>query len=360
MIRVKMTPAIERQLRTIMGAEANLEEVAVYEMIAVGSSPLNANGIYAGAVMSEKGMKALVAKGRGRPVPMIDNHDASSSLPVGRLLRSEVVKAEDGTPAVHSLIYLTVTGQEDRIAKLDTGVLRDVSVGFLPNSLACSTCGFDFMASQTNRELLVRGYYNDSIVCGNKHVMGAEDGTKLQVNGVKSWKETSFVSRGASEEGRILSQQFQKLSSQDFKVIPLAASEDDDTLFCNTNEGDDCTFIGMTEEIKMDIAAFKAEVELRVRAEEALKTSAQLAELETLKAQVAIIAELQAKADQVTGLTEQVATLTSERDQAKTDLAAAQARLDVLTANEGQNKKADPATTTELSETINSALFQTF
>lgn len=361
MIRVTQTPAIQRQLKAIMGKDADLNGIAVYEMIAVGSSPLNAEGIYQGAVMTEKAMKSLVAKAKGRPVPMIDIHDSDRSLPVGRLLHSAVVKAEDGTPALHSLVYLTISGQEDRISKLDSGILRDVSVGFTPSSLTCSSCGYDFLASSEGRSLLRNGYWNDAIVCANKHVMGASDGTKLQVDNAKSWKETSFVTRGASEEGRILSADFQKLSSQDFKVIPLAASEDDDTLFCNTNNGEPFDIVKTNQEPPMDYAQMKGEVELRVRAEEALKHAADTQELANLRLQAATIPALTAQVAEVATLTTQVATLTTERDTAQTALAAADARIVILQANKGVEPSADDSTKTPATtSSVNAALYQTF
>jgi hypothetical protein len=361
MIRVTQTPAIQRQLKAIMGKDADLTGVAVYEMIAIGSSPLNADGIYHGAVVTEKAMKSLAAKAKGRPVPMIDTHNSEQGLPVGRLLHSAVVKAEDGKAALHSLVYLTISGQEDRISKLDSGILRDVSVGFTPSSLTCSSCSYDFLASSEGRSLLRQGYWNNAVVCPNKHVMGGPDGTKLQVDNARSWKETSFVTRGASEEGRILSAEFQKLSLQDFKVIPLAASEDDDTLFCNTNDGEPFDIVKPHEEPPMDFAAMKSEVELRVRAEEALKHAADTQELASLRLQVATIPALTTQVAEVATLTTQVATLTTERDTAQTSLAAADARIAILKANKGLEPSADDSSkSTTTAPSVNADLYKTF
>jgi hypothetical protein len=217
------------------------------------------------------------------------------------------------------------------------------------------------LASAESRRLLIQGYYNDAIICDNKHLMGGAEGAKLQVDAVKSWKETSFVTRGASEEGRILSSKFQKLSSQDFKVIPLAASSDDDTLLCNSNDGEEIDIVKSHEEPPMDYTQLKAEIELRVRAEEALKHSSDQTELATLRQQVTTIAGLTAEAAKVADLTTQVATLTTERDSATTSLQAAEARIVVLVANGGKEPKADGSSqpSVEASD-VNPDLFKTF
>ena len=341
-IQVVKTPAIENQLRLILGQEADLSQVAVYEMVALGQKPLKTSGLYSNAVVSEQTMYKLVSLSEMRPVPIIELHAAYSTLPVGRVFKSGVRNGQ-----LHALAYFTKQGQTDLIAKMDTGTIRDVSVGFTPSSLTCSACNYDFLASEDGRELLFEGYFSGSTKCGNDHTMG-KDNVYLQIMDVSSWSETSLVTRGASEDARMLGKEFQVLANEDFTPIPLAASTKIDTLLqCNTNPP------VTIEDNPMDATILRAEVELRCKAEakaDRAEVEAQLAqsksELEAIKATHA--AEIAAKE---TAIADKEAAL-AEAETAKVSL---QTRIDVLLAGGGD--KADPATKTSTPDAIDASLY---
>jgi len=362
MLRVKMTEAIRNQLKTVLGEAFDEEKVAVFEYVALGQNPLKSGRPFNGAKASENLMNRMKTLGENRAVPFIALHNKDYSLPQGRTFISKVYTDETGKAQLHALAYFI---KPEVVDQIDTGILRDVSVGFGVNSATCSVCGFDFMGSQMGIDALRKyaWYANEKLTCANGHTMN-EDGNHLWINGANYWDETSFVTRGASEEARFLSPQFQKLAKENFETIPLAASQSSGTLGANPSldefkvhsnfiqdsvdnkpkqtelnqnlGADPMSTIPIQEHLKLVQEKASSDLLLKQEQEKVTALTAQVAELQQkANASDGLSTQLQAEKDAHEQLKTAHASLKTERD-------AAYARLQVanLLDNDGKPKAA--------------------
>jgi hypothetical protein len=197
MKQVPKTDRIKSLIAKAVGdPDANTDGLAVYEAVIANGKPLRRDqGLYAGAVIQQDAMSGMNDHiNSGDHIPLQAMH--RSGLPLGKVFHSEMKPTADGGTKVHALFYLPKAGS-DYVHKIDTGVINDVSVGFMPKSLQCSACGFDYMGDTA-------GFNNIyDCVCDKGHKIG-KDGVHARVHGVSSLSELSLVNRGAVNGGSIL------------------------------------------------------------------------------------------------------------------------------------------------------------
>lgn len=211
-------------LRAAVGPDADLNNFAVFETLALNTLPLDKRGsiwhggIFEGRVLQDMAIHLQAEKF----VPLHTMHQSSEELPVGRVFHGET-RDRAGDNRIHTELYTlfyvdkqTEEGQ-DLIAKLDSGVINEVSVGVRANEVRCSECGFDYYGEDATFWNFIDG------TCDNDHTIGV-DGVHVQLaGGLDRFLELSLVSRGAANHTRILNRQ-QAVISQDESLRSLAAS----------------------------------------------------------------------------------------------------------------------------------------
>ena len=205
-IKCAVTPRILAALNTMCGEGAvNPSDVQFYETICVTQLPLQKTGsLYEGAVVSHSFMQGMVDfVNQGGAVPLHTLHLAGDELPVGKVILADLID-----DAVQAVFFVPLV-EADIIAKLDTGVINEVSIGTTAQKLLCSECGFDYLSAEADWEVLW------SRTCPNDHTIGT-NGIHLNVSGLKDWYELSLVSRGAARGAKILPRAKQVLSAEQY------------------------------------------------------------------------------------------------------------------------------------------------
>lgn len=194
MKQVEKTGEVLNALRASYGADANLDALTVFEVIASNSLPLRkSKGIYAGAV-NTAALHADLAAWMGREsVPVQVQHNTETQ-PFGRAFHGKVT---NGGSELRALIALDNTVHPDVVAKCNSGTLDQVSIGILPKSVTCSKCGWDYLSAAATHD----NFY--SATCGNGHSVG-EDDTHVFVNSADLFFELSLVGCGAVKGARIV------------------------------------------------------------------------------------------------------------------------------------------------------------
>ena len=324
--RITVTDDIKAKVLANMGSEPNWDQIAVFEMTAVTSLPLNKKWTLfdKAQITAQTFEEAATYLNSGGFVPFHTLHQQGYEIPVGRVFYGEAQKNAKGYDELRVLAFIDLTAHADLAAKIDNGIVEEVSVGMSFKQLLCSACGDDLMA---NEESLW------NYTCANGHVIGMGD-HYVKPNGLGQFRELSAVSKGASNGAKILGLQKRTLAadfgnpklglvahlkSPEFMLFTPPANLD--------NEGEDPVLIA---ELQSKLAAADAE---KVTLQGQLTaTQAKVAELETAKAgSDAKVAELEtakteletAKADAEAKLVELEAAKTT----AETSLVAAQTEL---------------------------------
>jgi len=324
--RITVTDDIKAKVLANMGSEPNWDQIAVFEMTAVTSLPLNKKWTLfdKAQITAQTFEEAATYLNSGGFVPFHTLHQQGYEIPVGRVFYGEAQKNHKGYDELRVLAFIDLTAHADLAAKIDNGIVEEVSVGMSFKQLLCSACGDDLMA---NEESLW------NYTCANGHVIGMGN-HYVKPNGLGQFRELSAVSKGASNGAKILGMQKRTLAadfgnpklglvahlkSPEFMLFTPPANLD--------NEGEDPVLIA---ELQSKLAAADAE---KVTLQGQLTaTQAKVAELETAKAgSDAKVAELEtakteletAKADAEAKLVELEAAKTT----AETSLVAAQTEL---------------------------------
>ena len=324
--RITVTDDIKAKVLANMGSEPNWDQIAVFEMTAVTSLPLNKKWTLfdKAQITAQTFEEAAAYLNSGGFVPFHTLHQQGYEIPVGRVFYGEAQKNAKGYDELRVLAFIDLTAHADLAAKIDNGIVEEVSVGMSFKQLLCSACGDDLMA---NEESLW------NYTCANGHVIGMGD-HHVKPNGLGQFRELSAVSKGASTGAKILTMQKRTLAadfgnpklglvahlkSPEFMLFTPPANLD--------NEGEDPVLIA---ELQSKLAAADAE---KVTLQGQLTaTQAKVAELETAKAgSDAKVADLEtakteletAKADAEAKLVELEAAKTT----AETSLVAAQTEL---------------------------------
>lgn len=298
MKQIAKSEKIQERLKAAFGPDANLNALAVYECIALTTLPLRkSSGIFQGARVSLSMLSEMAASVNAESIPLQLVHD-NEVIPFGRFFYAEVV---DDT--LRGLFAVDGVNHPDIVAKLDSGVLDQVSVGFTMKRLTCSACGYDFIDPSN-----VMGLY--TLTCDEGHVIG-QDGVHAFVDGLNQFLELSLVGKGASPGAKIVGPSDAQL--QQNEQFRLAA---------NATPGLFALRLSPTVEDSPNMnaeqmAAFSAAVTGKATAEANLAIAE--GKVTTLEAQV-------------TNLTAQVTELTAAAADAPAHKAAAEAALAALTA----------------------------
>jgi hypothetical protein len=192
MKQISKTPQVLERLRAAFGADADLSRLAVYEATLLNTLPLRkSSGIFQGARNSLSLLSEMATAINKESVPLQMQHDTEAA-PFGRLFYGEVGSDDQlrGWFAVDGSTHPEV------VAKLDSGVIDQVSVGFLMKSLTCSACGFDYMGPDAWEQRY-------ELTCDEGHAIG-ENGVHVFVDGLKNFFELSLVGKGAANGARIV------------------------------------------------------------------------------------------------------------------------------------------------------------
>lgn len=306
----------EAILRVNGGQSIDFSQVAAFEARNLNTRPLRrSSGIYAGAVTSKETLEAMVhnlnSSNEGVPLHIMHNTDL---LNIGKLFRARIDQANDGAWELSTQFYIPREFSET-IARLNTGITDQVSVGILPASLNCSVCNFDYLKGSF--ENIVLGQ------CNKKHVIGV-NGVHTILNGLASWGELSLVDRGAATDARVVSADRSRFTTRD-TVYKLAAA--------HSNQNDLATYIPLIanldeisgEEINQVDEAKIAEIMKATLKESNDANSAALADLQTkLDETKAALTAAEAARDEANG---KVTGLTAERDAARTERDSVKAEL---------------------------------
>lgn len=193
MKRIARTSEIDTALRTAFGADADLNPLVVYEMIAANVNPIRKSaGLYKKARFSEGTLHEMAGLINTESRQIILNHN-SNQMPVGRAFSARM-QGEN----LHALFAINAGNNANIISDLDAGVIDQVSVSVLPKALHCSECGFDYFGDEANYTHLWAGE------CANGHVIG-EDGVHVRLVGVEAFTEISLVGMGAVPGARVVS-----------------------------------------------------------------------------------------------------------------------------------------------------------
>lgn len=234
-------PRVKQKLQALLGSKFDLSTLAVFEGLANDTLPIKgAGGMYNGSRMTQAYLDAMSSKVQnGEFVPIIKLHDQHGSLPVGRIFDAASFEstAGEGESDLHILFYVDSKSEPDLATKLENGSVAEISTGTTPSSLQCSSCGYDFLASDDNRRRLWAGK-NYTPLCSEGHQWGV-GGNHLKLANLSSWKETSAVTRGAVSRAHILSEKELRLAVQSNEINLAAHADDDKLLLVTLQDGED-------------------------------------------------------------------------------------------------------------------------
>lgn len=297
MKQIDLTADLQAKIQTAVGEDVDPRGFAVFEAIALNSSPLpgKRGSLFEGAVATPLTLVQMAQSiNDGKHIPLIADHNLSG-VPKGRVFEAGVEFDAEGNTELRILFYIDGT-ETTLIAKLNAGSLDEVSVAFLASQLLCSECQFDYLGEDaTSENVWTR-------TCNNGHVIGT-DGVHLRMVGLNQFVETSLVSAGASKNPKIVGKSQSKLSPTTSMRLAARGFEVDALVF-QGSRGEELNTVDLKELNALLVA-------------ESVKAITLGNERDTAKATVTT---LTAERDALAG---QVTTLTAERDTAVAAVAAA-------------------------------------
>lgn len=226
MKQITKTQQVVDRLRASFGADADIDGLAVFEVIALNTKPLRkTGGIFKGARASLSLLSEMAASINKESVPLRIEH-SDVGTPFGRAFYAEASGDE-----LRALIAVDGKNHPEIVAKLESGVVDQVSVGISPKRLSCSGCGFDFLAPEA-------GYARFMLECDEGHTIG--DGFFVHMDGLDAFLELSLVGKGAGDGARVVGpadallqqDQFQRLAAsaaqRGFAALRLTAAPEED------------------------------------------------------------------------------------------------------------------------------------
>lgn len=338
--KVPLTDRIKGLIAKHTDNSVDASTVSVYECIAINSLPITKRGtLYQGAVLDAQTMYEMAEYvNNGGAVPLHNLHDQDVALPIGRVFSAEVRSTFSGTTELRTLFYLP-NSEVDLITKLDTNVVDEVSVGFMPKKIQCSKCGFDFLGAEATFENIW------TLTCNHDHTIG-EDGVYSKLSGLGQWMELSLVSKGAANNAKILSRTKQLMGEQEYNRLAASGIKPEATTL----------FTIATKETKMDmeklilqLSQATGSVMLKDAEIAGLKASvtALTAERDQLKArEIPNVADVQAK------LTAAEAEVATHKTLAESALKFVRTEADRLAIAAGLTKPAETADLSALTASI--------
>lgn len=293
MKQIAQTDQIKGHLQASYGPDANLADLAVFELIALTTLPIRkAGGLFKNARPSLSLMSEVAASVNAESVPLQGLHN-NETLPYGRFFYASVVDdAVRGLIAVDNAVYPEI------VTSLDNGTIDQVSVGMANKRLSCSACGFDYLNPSNAMALY-------TLTCDEGHVIGT-DGVHINIDGLEQLFELSIVGKGASPGARLLGPSDARL--QQSEQYRLAASANPGLLALHLTP----TTKDVSHMTPEQMAAFSAAVEGKATASASLSI---------------VTGERDAVTVSLTAANVALAAMTAERDTAVTAAAASIANL---------------------------------
>lgn len=315
--RIKITPAIEAQIRRVNGgSDIDYSKIAVYETRTLNTMQLRKRGgLYENGKVDISLLEEMVTmlNNSTEGVPLHLMHERQM-LNVGKTFQARLDARKNGHYEVTSQFYLPLS-EEQLVGRLDTGAVDQVSVGVLGKTVNCSECGFDW------RNAGIKNYME--LTCDKGHTVGKK-GVHVISKGLDKWFELSLVDSGAAQDARIVNASESKFVEQaDFYKLAASNQNHPETaipLIANLSEmcSEESTEMNKEEIQALIDAALKAKADDKVNVDAAVASA--------VSAKDAEIAQLK---ETITGLEARVA------DAAKTPAADLQAKLDAVTADLG-------------------------
>jgi hypothetical protein len=286
MKQIAKNQQVRDRMRAAFGADADVESLPVYEAVALNTLPLRkSSGLFKGARPTYATLSEAAHAINNESAPLQSMHN-TEDLPQGRVFFAEVVGDE--------LRALFTVSDPALQTAVDNGTIDQVSVGYMPRAVTCSSCGFDYLGATATIENLW------SLTCEDGHVLG-EDGVYANVDGVASFYELSLVGKGAAKGAKIVgpsesrlagNEQYQRLAASakgGFAGVQLTASPKETSnmdaaallaeIKANANENADLRIQLAAAPKTEDFAALQARVsELEPEAAKASDLEAKLAE----------------------------------------------------------------------------------
>lgn len=277
-------------LRAAFGPDANLSGLAVYEAVMMNTLPLRkSGGLFKNARASLSLLTEMAASINAESLPLQLEHN-TAPVPFGRVFHASVVDDQ--------LRGLFATDNPDLIAKLDSGVADQVSVGFSPKALNCSSCGFNFASPSAE-------FNRWTLTCDEGHTIG-DNNVYCHIDGLELFLETSVVGKGAVQGAKIVgpsdarlqsNEQFQIAAAARGDMIVLELTADEKPAPQPTQEPPKMELTARLEELAGEKAVLSARIAALEPLQEQVTTlSARVAELEPLAARVAPAEEAVTKA----------------------------------------------------------------
>lgn len=275
MKQVVKTPDILARLRAAVGNEMAVDNLAVFEAIALNTLPLRKkHPLYNKSVVDRGMLMEMAASLSQESVPLQVMHD-SEPLPKGRVFHGQVI--DDGVNSELRVLFFMDATEADTIAKIDAGTVDQVSVSVLSKKIINSVSGFDYLSAESTFDNVWTGTDPDGNTLG-------ENGCYGKLIGLDVWFETSLVGKGGAQNARIVPRDqahfgssYQKLAASglDPNIFILAASTRNDHM-------DLTTLVASLTDTKVELAQ-------KVAAFTALETSVagKDTEIAALKAQLA-------------------------------------------------------------------------
>lgn len=212
MKQLEKTPQLIERLQKAVGEGVNLDDLAVYEAVALNTVPLRKrHPLYKGAVVGEDVLYSMAAQLQQDMLPLQIMHEARQ-LPEGRVFWGNVTLAQTG-PELRVQFFLPKSNVEI-LNKIETATIDEVSVSLLTNHALCSECGWDYLGEEASYDNVWRG------TCANDHVIG-KNGAHVRLVGLSVFSELSLVGRGGAVGAKIQSPASAKLNADGTPVSPL-------------------------------------------------------------------------------------------------------------------------------------------
>lgn len=263
--RVELTEQERDFVKAKCGQDVDFNQLVFYRARGISTEPISQNTIYDGGVLTREALADFV-KLINDPLENVSlqtMHD-TTVLPVGKVIHADLVDEGDDVSAVYTL-FAASTAHPDIIAKMDNGVIDEVSFGFTPKKILCSECGKNFLDPDVDLWDILTHH------CPECDAIMGQDGAHVVVPAVKTVSELSLVNRGAAKHAKILDNVYQMAMSADKSETITLTKEGmkNDLLKLNL-----CSTISK-EEVDMTPEELTAAIEAAMSAEKAEQTKLQ-------------------------------------------------------------------------------------
>ena len=217
--RVELTEEEKNFVKAKCGQDVDFNQLVSYRARGISTEPISQNTIYDGGVLTREALADFI-KLINDPLENVSLQimHVTTVLPVGKVIHADLVDEGDDVSAVYTLFAASVV-HPDIIAKVDNGVIDEVSFGFTPKKILCSECGKNFMDPDVSLFDILEHRCPE---CGA--IMG-QGGAHVIVPAIKSVSELSLVNRGAAKHAKILDNVYQMAMSADSSEVITLTKE---------------------------------------------------------------------------------------------------------------------------------------